>query len=61
MARHKCLIEIDKILAAGNTQLVQNIMNANHVFLEVEKIDKTKKTKLKNVIASHCPICGKKL
>jgi hypothetical protein len=60
--RHKCLDLIDAELAKHNTRLVANIFQPNDMFIATERILNLRNGKSpKKVVASHCPVCGKKL
>jgi len=60
--RHECLTRIDEELANYNTRLAQNLFNWNDVFVQTERIRSLRDGQNpKQVIASYCPFCGKKL
>lgn len=60
-ARHKCLATLDTELCATNTELVRNLLNPNHVFIATTIKMKKRGARPTQVLASYCPVCGKKL
>jgi hypothetical protein len=58
---HKCIREINKTLKVGNTMLVRNMLNPNHIFVATQKIEKKRGQKTMSVIATYCPFCGEKM
>lgn len=62
MRTHKCIKQLNKKLKETNTRLVGNLLKANHIFVDTEKIRKLRDGKKATiVIATYCPFCGEKL
>lgn len=58
----KCLEQVQEQLAKHNQTLVFSFTFDGNTYINIatEKIDKTKRTKQKSIIAAYCPFCGKK-
>lgn len=60
--RHQCLTDMDEFLKQHNTRLVGDLLNENRVFIATERIQSLRDGKrAKALIATYCPVCGKKL
>lgn len=65
---HKCFTQANRLLEQYNTQLVMPFAfnftagtSHSEPRFATEKIDSKKRTQVKSLMFTYCPICGKKL
>ena len=62
LKQHRCLSAVDKELKKHNTRLAGDLFHPDRVFVATERINNYRDGKrAKQVVASFCPFCGKKL
>lgn len=65
---HPCIKQVDKTLSPHNTRLKLGVMfnvltgrEREVLLIATEKVDPSKRRWMKNVAATYCPFCGKKI
>jgi len=62
MKEHACFKKVNRRLKRTNTELTQNLLNRNQLFVATHRITKLRDGKKATVvIAAFCPFCGDKL